>query len=380
MPTQRDYYEILNINRDANGEEVKRAYRRLAMKYHPDRNPDDPEAEKRFKEASEAYEVLSDPEKRGRYDRYGHAGLRGTSGHDFSHMDVGDIFSMFEDIFGGDLGGRRRGRGGARRAQRGYDLETEIEITLHEVVTGTEREVEFTRKDVCEHCTGSGAKPGSEPVACVTCGGAGQVAQSGFGGMFRMVSTCPACHGAGRVIKERCPKCKGSGTQPQHRKLSVRIPPGVEEGQAVRVPGEGEPGVSSNGTGGGPRGDLHVVIHVREHDLFSREEDHLILRMPISFTQAALGATVRVPTLEGEQELTIPPATQHGELFRLPDQGLPNLRTGRRGELVVVVLIEIPKKLNEKQKQLLREFAETECHKIMPESQGFWDRIKSYLS
>ena len=377
MPTERDYYEVLNIDRSASAEQIKRAYRKLALKYHPDRNPDDQEAEQRFKEASEAYEVLSDPDKRQRYDQFGHAGLRGTSSHDFSHMDASDIFSMFEDIFGGDMfGGRgRRSRGGARR---GYDLETEVEISLEEVATGIEREVEFTRQDNCDTCKGSGAKPGSEPAACVTCGGAGQVAQSGFGGMFRMVTTCPACQGQGKVVKDKCNDCKGSGKQPQQRKINVKIPPGVHHGQAVRVPGEGEPG-----PGGGPRGDLHVVIAVKEHELFSREEDHLVLRMPVSFTQAALGGKVRVPTLEStegsEQELTLKPGTQHGDIFRIPEQGLPNLRTGRCGELVVMVTIEIPKKLNETQKDLLRQFAETENHKVMPESRGFWDKIKSYL-
>lgn len=375
MPTERDYYEILNIDRGASGDQIKRAYRKLAMKYHPDRNPDDAEAERRFKEASEAYEVLADPEKRKRYDQFGHAGLRGTSGHDFSHMDVGDIFSMFEDIFGAEFGGGRR-RGGGSRARRGYDLETEIEITLNDVATGTEREVEFTRQDNCETCGGSGAKPGSEPVACVTCGGSGQVAQSGFGGMFRMVTTCPACQGAGKVVKDKCTDCKGSGRQPRHRKITVKIPPGVHQGQAVRVPGEGEPGA-----GGGPRGDLHVVISVQEHELFTRENDDLILRMPISFTQAALGAKVTVPTLEGEQELTLKPATQHGDIFRIPEQGLPNLRRpSHRGELVVLVMIEIPRKLNDRQQELLREFAETENHHVMPDSRGFWDKIKAYLS
>ena len=375
MATERDYYEILNVSKSASAEEIKRAYRKLAMKYHPDRNPDDKEAEQKFKEASEAYEVLADSEKRQRYDQFGHAGLRGTSSHDFSHMDVGDIFSMFEDIFGGDAFGGRSRRGGRGRAQRGYDLETEVEITLEDIAAGTEQEVDFTRQDQCETCSGSGAKPGSEPVACVTCGGSGQVAQSGFGGMFRMVTTCPACHGGGKIVKDKCADCKGSGRQPKHRTITVKIPPGVHHGQAVRVPGEGEPG-----PGGGPRGDLHVVISVKEHELFSREDDHLILRMPVSFTQASLGGKVTVPTLNGEQELTLKPGTQHGDLFRIPEQGLPNLRTGRRGELVVMATIEIPKKLNETQKDLLRQFAETENHKVMPESTGFWDKIKSYLA
>ena len=376
MATTRDYYEILNIERDADGEAIKRSYRKLAMKYHPDRNPGDREAETRFKEAAEAYEVLSNPEKRQRYDRFGHEGLRGTSGHDFSHMDASDIFSMFEDIFGDFMGGPRRRHGGGRaRAQRGYDLETQTEITLEEVSTGVEREIEFTRQDVCETCRGNGAKPGSEPITCITCAGTGQVAQSGFGGMFRMVTTCQACGGRGKVYKDKCPTCKGSGRTPKNRHLKVKIPRGIHSGQAVRIVGEGEPGAM-----GGPRGDLHVVVRVADHKLFTREDDHLILRMPVSFTQAALGAHVKVPTLDGEAEITIKPGTQHGEIFRLAGVGLPNLRTGRRGDLIVMLLIEIPNKLSEKQNRLLREFAETEDHDVMPESKGFWDKIKEYLS
>ncbi len=374
MATTRDYYEILSIDRNADGETIKRSYRKLAMKYHPDRNPGDTEAETRFKEAAEAYEVLSNAEKRKRYDRYGHAGLRGTSGHDFSHMDAADIFSMFEDIFG-DLGGGRA-RGGRRgRAQRGYDLETQTEVTLEEVATGVEREIEFTRQDLCETCGGNGAKPGTEPVTCITCAGTGQVSQSGFGGMFRMVTTCQACAGQGKVYREKCPGCGGSGRMPRERKLKVRIPPGIHSGQAVRIVGEGEPGAM-----GGPRGDLHVVVRVADHKVFQREDDHLILRMPVSFTQLALGAQVNVPTLSGESQVTIRPGTQHGEVFRLPGKGLPNLRSGRMGDLVVLLMIEIPKKLTAEQEKLLREFAQTEDHSVMPESRGFWERIKEYLS
>ncbi|MEX0886216.1 MAG: molecular chaperone DnaJ [Phycisphaeraceae bacterium] len=376
MATQRDYYEILNVERSASAEQVKRAYRKLAMKYHPDRNPGDAEAERRFKEAAEAYEILADDDKRRRYDRYGHAGLRGTSGHDFSSMDPGDIFSMFEDIFGGAFAGGGGGRSRARgRGRRGYDLETQVEISLEDVYKGAEREVEFTRQDVCETCDGSGAKPGSEPVTCVTCAGTGQVAQSGFGGMFRMVTTCPACGGQGQVHRDKCSACKGSGRQPQHRKLTVKIPPGIHDGQAIRVPAEGEPG-----SAGGLRGDLHVIVRVEEHELFNREDDHLILRMPISFTQAAMGATVKVPTLNGEHELTIKAGTQHGQLVRIDGQGLPNLRTAERGDLIVALTIEIPTRLSEKQRDLLREFAATENRDVMPESTGFWDKIKAYLS
>src|SRR5215208_1708706 len=247
--TKRDYYEILGVEKTAGGEEIKRAYRRLAMKYHPDRNNGDgrAEAEARFKECAEAYEVLSDDAKRRTYDQFGHGGVQGT--HDFSHMDYGDIFSMFDDIFGGLGGGRGRGgagggMGGGRpaRAQRGFDLETQVELTLAEVAAGAEKTIEFEKQDLCESCKGSGAKPGSSPVVCVQCGGQGRVAQQGFGGMFRMVTTCPNCRGRGSVVREHCPGCGGTGRQLRKRVVTVRIPAGVHEGQAVRIAGEGEPG------------------------------------------------------------------------------------------------------------------------------------------
>ena len=374
MVTQRDYYEILSVTRTASGDEIKRSYRKLAMKYHPDRNPGDKEAEARFKESAEAYEVLSDPEKRQRYDRYGHAGLRGTSGHDFSRMDVGDIFSIFEDIFGG--GGGRASRNGRRtRGRRGYDLETQSEITLEEAASGAERTIEFTRKDLCPTCDGSGAKPGSTPDTCATCHGSGQVAQAGLGGMFRMVTTCPACHGAGKVITDKCDDCRGSGRTPKSRTLSVKIPAGIHDGQAIRVQGEGEPG-----TGGGPRGDLHVVVRVAEHKLFERSNNDLVLRTPVSFAQMALGATIKIPTLiDGEYEVTIEPGSQHGQLVRVPGQGVPDLRSGRRGDLIVALLIEVPKKLTREQEEALRAYAQAENHDVLPESKSFWTRITEHL-
>jgi len=377
MATQRDYYEILNVERAANGEEIKRAYRKMAMKYHPDRNPGDKEAELKFKEAAEAYEVLSNPDRRQRYDQYGHEGLRGTSMHDFGHMDPTDIFSMFEEIFNGGGFGSSRARQGSR-ARRGASLETVIDITLKEVLTGIEKDVEFDRLDTCDTCDGNGARPGSSPVTCPTCHGNGQVTQSGFGGMFRMVTTCPSCRGQGKVIKDKCPECDGSGMTPRHRKISVKIPPGIHDGQAVRIPGEGEPGIGANGATG-PRGDLHVVVRVAEHKLFERHNDDLVMRMPVSVTQAALGAKVKVPTLDDQTELTIKPGTQHGEVFRVVGEGLPNLRNGRRGDLGVVLAVEIPKKLTAKQQELLREFAATENHDVLPVSGNFWDKIKSYL-
>ncbi len=378
MPTTRDYYEVLSVERTADGDEIKRSYRRLAMKYHPDRNPGDEAAEASFKECAEAYEVLSDPQKRQIYDQYGHEGLRGrgAAAHDFTRMNTEDIFSMFNDIFGGG-GGRTRG---GRRVARGYDLETEVTIDLNDVLTGAERDVEFTRLDVCNTCTGSGAKPGSKPETCATCAGQGKVQQAGLGGMFRMVTACPACRGRGTLIKDKCDTCKGKGRVSKNRSLAVRIPAGIQEGQVVRIQGEGEPPPAEiSPAGEGVRGDLHVVVRIKEHELFQREGDHLVFEMPIGFSQATLGAEIEVPTLEGKHNLKIPAGTQHGELFRIREQGTPNLRSGRRGDLVVLIKIEIPKKLTKAQQKLLREYAATEDKSVLPESHGFMDKIRDML-
>ncbi|MDX2148655.1 MAG: molecular chaperone DnaJ [Planctomycetota bacterium] len=379
----RDYYEILGVEKATDAEEIKRAYRRLAMKYHPDRNPGDAEAETKFKEAAEAYEVLSDAEKRQRYDQFGHAGVKGggAAAHDFQRMNVDDIFSVFGDLFEEFGLGSRGGRGGGRRgAARGFDLETQVVLTLEDVNAGAERDVEFTRLDVCEKCTGTGAKPGSKPVRCETCGGQGKVQQTGFGGMFRMVTACPTCHGAGQIVKEHCDVCRGKGRVPRQRKLSVKIPPGIQDGQAVRVPGEGEPPPPEiSPKGEGVRGDLHVVVRVKQHEVYERQGDHLILEMPIGFTQASLGAEVDVPTMNGAKKLTIPRASQHGQQFRLAGDGLPNLRSGKRGDVIVLLKIEIPRRLTAKQEKLLREFAETEDEKVLPERHGFVERMKAWL-
>ncbi|MCZ6735891.1 MAG: molecular chaperone DnaJ [Planctomycetota bacterium] len=379
MPTTRDYYEILGVPINASDNEIKRAYRRLAMKYHPDRNPGDPEAEAKFKECAESYEVLCDSERRTIYDRYGHSGLRSTPGHDFSSMNAQDIFSMFEEIFGGiGTGARGRRRGGV---PRGYDLETEVEVTLDEVLAGTTRDVEFKRLDVCKACGGEGAKPGTKPQACPTCGGGGQVVQAGFGGMFRMVTTCRQCQGRGTVIAEKCPDCHGSGRVSIKRKLRVKIPPGIHARQAVRVAGEGEPPQPKDSPSGrGIRGDLQVVVRVREHQQFERDGDHLLVAVPIAFTQAALGAQVDIPSLDGPASLNVPPGTQHGALFRLPQRGLPNLRSGQRGDLVVVVQLVVPRKLSDGQKNLLREYAKTEKLDVGAGSPSMWTKIKDAVA
>ncbi|MCC6422036.1 MAG: molecular chaperone DnaJ [Phycisphaerales bacterium] len=372
--TKRDYYEVLGVTKTAASEEIKRAYRRLAMKYHPDRNNGDGkgEAEIRFKECAEAYEVLSDEPKRRRYDQFGHQGVTGQ--HDFSHMDVGDIFSMFDDIFGGAFAGARGGRGG-RSVQRGFDLETQVELTLAEVAGGAEKTIEFERQDACETCKGSGAKAGTSPTVCVQCGGQGRVAQQGFGGMFRMVTPCPNCRGRGTVIRDLCNTCGGTGRQLRKRVVTVKIPAGVHEGQAVRIAGEGEAGEN-----GAPSGDLHCYIRVQPHPFFSRHNNDLVCQIPISFTQAALGAKIEVPTLKGSEDMDVPAGTQHGEVFKLKGKGLPDIRSYRNGDELVQVMIEVPKKLTERQRQLLKEFSDLEDVAVMPQRKGFMEKLKQMFT
>ncbi len=373
MSTERlDYYKVLGVSRSAGQDDIKKAYRRAALKYHPDRNRDDPEAETKFKSAAEAYEVLSDAEKRQRYDQYGHAGLRGAAGHDFMHMDINDVFSVFEDIFGSSIFG-----GGRRRRSRGVDLQVQIEIDLSDVATGCEKTIEFKRNEHCGQCDGSGAAPGTAKKTCSTCGGYGQVEQdSGFGAIFgRVITTCPTCRGQGRRIITPCPKCKGSGRCLQQRKLSVKIPAGIDDGQAVRIRGEGDPGQN-----GASPGDLHCVVAVRPHPFLERHNNNLVCKVPISFTQATLGAQLEVPTLKGKAELNIPRGTQYGQVFRLHGIGLPDLRSGFIGDELVQVVIEIPRKLDREQEALLREFAETEDEQHLPESKGFLSRLMDYLS
>lgn len=370
VASKRDYYEVLGVSRQASAEEIKKAYRQAALKYHPDRNKE-PEAEKLFKEAAEAYEVLSDEQKRHRYDQFGHDGLAGARMHDFSGMGADDIFSMFNDIFGGSMFGGRRGRRG------GADLEMEIAISLEDVENGVERTIEFDRTESCKRCNGTGAEPGSRRRNCPTCGGYGQVEQStGFGAIFgRVVTACPNCRGKGTVVVSPCNQCHGNGRQMGHRVLSVKIPAGIQDGQGVRVAGEGEAGES------GPPGDLHVFVNVDRHALFERRGDDLLCRVPITFPQAALGAKIEVPTLSGKAEFDLSPGAQHGQLFRLAGKGLPNLRNGHRGDEIIQVWIEVPKKLSKKQEQLLREYAHaTEDHSVHPESQSFFEKVAEFFS
>jgi molecular chaperone DnaJ len=371
---KRDYYEVLGVGKGASPDEIKRAYRRMAMKYHPDKNPNDKDAEAKFKECAEAYEVLSDPEKRKNYDQFGHEGLRGTGMHDFSRMNVEDIFSMFgfDDLFGGIFG--TRGRRGGRRAgpTRGYDLETTVELTLNDIATGAEKTIEFTRQDICPECDGNGYPRGTTPERCPACGGRGQVARGG--GFFQMVSTCPQCGGSGQIITNPCKKCRGTGRVPRKRLVHIKIPAGVHEGQGVRVANEGEPGHN-----GGPRGDLYCYVRTKPHDFLERDGNNVIAVVPISFTQAALGATIDVPSLDGKKNLKIPAGTQYGSVFRIKGQGLPDVRTRRTGDELVQVVIETPARLNAKQEELLREFAKTENKTVSPKSVGFLEKLKNYF-
>jgi molecular chaperone DnaJ len=379
MTVTRDYYDVLGITQGAGDDEIKRAYRRLAMKYHPDRNQGDAEAEQNFKSCAEAYEVLSDSKKRQVYDQFGHEGLRGRghASHDFNTMNVEDIFSMFNDILGGGGFGSR----GQSRQRRGYDLETDVEISLKEVLTGTDRDVEFDRLDICDTCEGSGAKPGTSPQTCATCQGQGKVAQAGLGGMFRMVSACPACGGRGSVVTEKCDGCRGRGRISVHRKLLVKIPAGIHHGQAVRVAGEGEPpSFESSPDGTGTSGDLHVVVRVKEEPNFERDGDHLILVLPVAFTQLALGTTIKVESLDRSHDLIIPSGTQTNDIFRIEGAGLPDLRSGRRGDLVAVVRLAVPEKLTEEQRTLLEEYAKTEHVPVSEGETSFWEKIKDVVT
>jgi len=372
---KRDYYEVLGIDKNASADDIKRAYRRLAIKYHPDKNAGNKEAEAKFKECAEAYEVLSDATKRQQYDQYGHDGLRGAGMHDFSRMNVEDIFSMFgfDDIFGGMFGGGGRRRGARRGGPaRGYDLETGVELTLSEIAKGTEKTIEFTRQDRCAECQGSGAAKGSSPSRCPVCSGSGQVAKGG--GFFQMVSTCPQCHGTGKVVTDPCRKCKGTGRVPRKRTVTIKIPPGVHEGQGIRVAGEGEPGRS-----GGPSGDLYCYDRVKPHEFLERDGNNLIAVVPITFAQATLGATIDVPSLDGTQQLKVPPGTQYGRIFRIRGRGLPDVRSGRSGDQLVQVTIETPANLNARQEELLREFAQTENINVSPKSHGFFDKLKKHF-
>jgi molecular chaperone DnaJ len=365
--SKRDYYEVLGVPRSAQEEEIKKAYRKLAMKYHPDRNQGEKDAEERFKEAAEAYEVLRDSEKREVYDRFGHDGLAGTGFRGFSGFE--DIFSSFGDIFE-EFFGFGAGGGKRTRQRKGASLRYDLELTLEEAFHGKEQEVTFKKWASCEGCGGSGMTPGSERKSCSTCQGRGQVYRSQ--GFFQIATACPVCQGEGRITTDPCQECRGRGKVRIDRKITLKIPPGVDTGSQLRLQGEGEPGES-----GGPQGDLFVMIHCKEHDFFKREGAHLICEIPVSFVQAALGNTISIPVLggDGTHNLEIPAGTQPGDILTLSGLGMPGLQRGKRGDLFVKVNVKIPPKLTARQKELLEEFAETEGRKESGNQKSFWKKI-----
>lgn len=371
MAEKTCYYEVLRVERSASKAEIDRAYRKLAIKYHPDSNRDDETAVEKFKEATEAYEVLSDQEKRERYDRHGHAGVDGV--HQFN--DVEDIFEAFGDLFGGGMFGDlfgSRGGGRSRRARRGADLRCNVTLTLEEAARGVEKEISFRRRSRCDSCDGSGAAAGSEPVRCTTCDGRGQVIQSA--GILRVQTACPNCSGTGQQINNPCGDCRGSGLQNKKAELTVNVPAGVDDGTRLRVQGEGEASPD-----GGPVGDCYVFITVKPHSLFKRDGSHLILQLPISYSQATLGAEIEVPTLDGPQNLTISPGTQNGDVFTLNGEGVVDPRTRRKGDLLVQVFIEVPKKLSAEQEKLLRELAELDHESVLPHRTTFLEKLRSFF-
>lgn len=370
MAGKRDYYEILGVARDASDRDIASAYRKLATKYHPDRNPGDDEATLRFKEAAEAYEILSDKEKRARYDQYGHAGVDGAAG---SYGSAEDIFEAFGEMFGGGIFGDLFGRGRGRRTGRGRDVQIDVTLTLEEAASGVAKTIKLSRNKRCETCSGNGSKPGSTPETCRQCGGHGQVLQSA--GILRVQTTCGACRGSGKIIVEPCPDCRGGCMTREAVTLEVNIPAGVDNGTSVRIRGEGEPSLD-----GGPSGDCYCAIKVTKHKIFHREGPHLLVRFPISYPQAALGASLEVPTLEGRHQLTVPAGTQSGETFQLRGRGMPIPNSGRRGDLVIEVFIETPKKLTARQEELLRELADLEHDSVSAHRKSFLEKIRDYFA
>jgi len=369
----RDYYEVLGLNRDASDEQIKKAYKKAAMKFHPDRNPGNKDAEESFKEAKLAYEVLSDQQKRAAYDRYGHAGVDPSAGGMGGGQGFDGFADAFSDIFGDIFGGAR---GGARsNVYRGADLRYNLEVSLEEAARGAEKTIRIPTLESCETCNGSGAKPGTQPKACPTCGGAGQVRiQQGF---FSIQQTCPKCHGSGRIIPEPCRSCGGAGRTKKQKTLEVKIPAGIDDGMRLRHAGHGEPGIN-----GGPSGDLYVEIHIKSHPVFQRDGDDLHCEMPVSFSTAALGGEIEIPTLDGMARIKVPAETQSGRVFRLRGKGIRNVRSHAPGDLMCHVVVETPVDLTDRQKELLREFDEisaTNVDRHNPKAKGWMDKVKEFF-
>ncbi|MEM9172704.1 MAG: molecular chaperone DnaJ [Pseudomonadota bacterium] len=374
---KRDYYEVLGVSKSADAAELKKAYRRLAMKHHPDRNPDDAEAEARFKETKEAYEILSDSQKRQAYDQFGHAGVSNSASGGPGGGGFGGAES-FSDIFGdvfGDIFGGRAGRSGGRQVFRGADLRYELDLTLEQAIKGDATELEIPTQIVCDTCSGTGAKPGTKPETCETCGGNGQVRMTQ--GFFSVQQTCPTCRGEGTIIKEPCGVCDGSGRQRRTRKLSVKIPVGVDDGDRIRLTGEGEAGRN-----GGPSGDLYVEIRLAQHPVFERDGPDLHCEVPINFSTAALGGSVEMPTLDGEVSVKVPQGTQTGKVFRLRGKGVPTVRIREPGDLYCRVVVETPVNLTTEQKNLLRKFddaVDIGGDRHSPRTRSWTDNVKRFF-
>jgi len=384
MSSKRDYYELLGVQRGASAEEIKKAYRKMAIKYHPDKNPGDKEAEEKFKEIGEAYEVLSNEQKRAAYDQFGHAAFSrggGGGGGGFGGGGFHDPFEIFREVFGGGGGGsifdELFGGGGGRGPQtgprRGSDLRYDLEIDFREAVLGCEKEITISKLDRCAKCGGSGGEAGARVQSCPTCGGRGQIVRSR--GIFSVAQTCPDCEGAGQKIDKPCRACHGSGRKEARSKIKLKIPAGVDTGARLRSSGNGEAG-----THGGPSGDLYVVLHVRDHEVFTRDGDDLICEVPITFPQAALGADVEVPTVTGRTKVRIPPGTQPGTVFRVKGKGVKNVQGYGTGDLLVRVAVEVPKKLTLQQRAKLEEFAEACDENVHPASSGFFKKAKDFFT
>jgi len=385
MTTKRDYYEILGVAKNATDTEIKKAYRKMAIKYHPDKNPDDKEAEAKFKELGEAYEALSDADKRAAYDRFGHRAFEQGGGFPGGAAGGGggfhDPFDIFREVFGGgggggggfgDIFGDAFG-GGQTQSGRGSDLRYDLEITLEEAVLGTEKEIAIRKPEECAECKGSGAAKGSKVVSCSTCNGTGQVSVSR--GFFSMTQPCPTCSGSGQTIERPCAVCNGEGRVEKTSKIKIKIPAGVDTGSRLRSPGQGEAGVRGAGNG-----ELYIVIHIKSHPIFERHDSDLYCEMPVSFVKATLGGEVSVPTLEGKVAIKIPAGTPSGKTFRLRGKGVPEIRGNGTGDLNVRIYVEVPKKLNAEQKEKLKAFAEVCDEETNPESQSFFEKAKDFFS
>ena len=375
---KRDYYEVLGVGQNATDEEVKRAYRKLAVKFHPDKNPDDPHAEEKFKELGEAYDVLMDPDKRAAYDHYGHAAFA-SGGGGFGRGSFHDPFEIFREVFGGGgVGGgifeTFFGGGGTRTddQRRGSDLRYDMEIKLEEAAFGADKQIEIEKLDTFDQCSGSGAEPGSRKISCPACGGRGQVVSSR--GFFHISQTCPRCRGAGEIIEKPCPKCRGEGRMEKLSRVKVQIPAGIREGTRLRLLGNGEAGIN-----GAPTGDLYVIIHIKEHKIFQREGDDLYCELPISFSVAALGGEIDVPTLEGKAQLKVPAGTQGGQLFKLRGKGIVNVNGRGRGDLFARLIVEVPTQLNTEQRNKLEEFAALCSDQNTPMRKSFFERAREFF-